>query len=342
MIQVCARCATRWSVGERIEQWCPRCQGVLLQPEESEIRGKVGVAYGTGSDEQLVVPKTQGQSLYPPRRAFHWVAKSAYSIPKNHVAQTRSKLASDTPHYSSIPRWGLKDRLDTAALTRKKPFTLWLASQTDRIVKVTMISLGAAILSQLWRYWLLWWNQTHLLSTWSVHLSDFFVAVTGAVALLTGALSAVCLSCWLIDFRKHHYARSGERDPRSGLVLTVGCLFPILNIVMPGVFINEIALAAKDFDNKRLLQVVRIWWLSWVFSWLAFIGFQLWRFLDSLAAVANSALLAAFVNVIALGCLFMTTQLVQELRCHENSKVPRRWTVSGHADLAERIVDRVT
>ena len=266
--------------------------------------------------------------------------KSAYP-PLNRAAQNEPQPSSATPYYSSTPRWGLKDGVRTTSLAQKKPFWQELAGRIDLVLKATMIGLGAAALSQLWRHWLLLWNQKHLLSAWSVAVSDFFVVVTGIVALALAALSALCLCCALIDFRNRFFSGKGEWDPRSQVVLLVGCLVPVLNIVMPGVFLIEIASVSKGSTNLHLLKLVRIWWVSWIASWVAFVVMQLWRLLDGLVALANSVLLAAFVDLVALVCVFISAKLVEELRNTDNpTSATRRWVVSSQSAPRDVLVSQ--
>ncbi len=83
-----------------------------------------------------------------------------------------------------------------------------------------------------------------------------------------------------------------------------GVVVPGVNLVLPGVFLTEIA-----HDRPRILRAVRIWWVLIVSNAVLFVFVLFWRQRDALQAMADAVLLtavvAAMAAVVALGALYV-------------------------------------
>lgn len=279
VVQVCARCGSRWPVAGGPAQWCPRCQGVLLSPFDT------------------------ARPAAPAGRNFRWVARSPQPLAARRRAAARP--LGPTPRYTEIPRWGLLDPPPPAAedrLTR----TETAADLAPTLLACAALVFVLAAVSEAFRYGLLLFNRVRLVDPLVLAVSDSMVWATQLSAPLVGFAAAVTSLCRLIVLRRDVLAARGLADPRSPRSLAVGTLVPVVNLVMPGVYLTEIA----DGD-RRTLVTLRIWWAAWITDGVLVVVSLLARNTDSLQARADGVLLAAVTAAVAAATALLTLHVVR-------------------------------
>lgn len=303
--QVCARCSTRWPVGTRPAVWCPRCHGVLLSPVSTQ-------APATG------------------QRNFKWVARKPRSKSSRPVRRT-PRVDTATPKYDEIPRWGLIDRPQTVLVQREPRLQRWAGAASGLLFLVGAL-LGLAAVAEFFRYGILLYNRTRLVSQTTLVISDALVMFAGVATVVIGVAAAVAATCWLVDRRRIMFERAGARDPRSARSIFVGSLVPFLTLVLPGVFLTELVDVRGRADRDRLRVLVRVWWAAWVLNWALVLSASLWRLRDSLQAQADGVLFSAVVALVAAALALVTVHLMRRvdgLRWHGAARsAPTRWVVA--------------
>ncbi|TCN52272.1 uncharacterized protein DUF4328 [Rhodococcus sp. SMB37] len=275
--QICVRCESRWPVSYQARQWCPSCRGLLLSPVDTHV----------------AVP--------PNRRNFRWVVRPPQSEPAEDTAP-RAPQSTATPAYEEVPRWGLLDRPrpHDEQPTRAETF----AGLAPTLLAGTAAVFGLAAVAELARYVLLLVNRTRLIEPIVLALSDSAVWATQIVGPLVALAASVASGLRLIEVRRRVFADHGTSDPRSPGSVLFGVVVPGVNLVLPGVFLTEIA-----HDRPRILRAVRIWWVLIVSNAVLFVFVLFWRQRDALQAMADAVLLtavvAAMAAVVALGALYV-------------------------------------
>ncbi|MCJ0906947.1 DUF4328 domain-containing protein [Rhodococcus sp. ARC_M6] len=280
-IQVCARCAARWPVIGPPAQWCPRCSGVLLVPVRSD-------AY-----------------LPPSRRGFRWIARTP-NAPRGVGDPRPPRQNLSTPHYDAVPQWGLTDVVDTTPAFQSRAERM--ADRLGSLLTIATVLYGLAVFAEIGRYAILVRNQTRLIPQVLLTVSDAAVYFTQLGGLLCAVLAAVAAVCWLLRQRREQYAREKRTDPRSRGEIILGCALPVLNLVMPAMYLLE--LVRRD---PRGVRLVKIWWGFWAFSGLLLVVNAYWRSRPGLQAMADGVLLSAFIALIAALTAALTLLVVRRI-----------------------------
>lgn len=296
VVQVCARCAARWPVVGAPVQWCPRCAGVLLAPIQTAAH----------------VP--------PERRGFRWIARTPLRR-TGFIGSDRRPM--ETPRYSDVPLWGLKDR-PPQPRAKNADRSEQLADLAGYMLVLTAIVYAAAAFAELGRYVILLVNRTRLIDPLVLAISDVSVFVAQASGMLVALLTAICAVFWLLRARRRAFERSGTVDPRSTWEIALGCALPVLNLVMPGVFLLEVV-----HRDPRAVLLIRLWWGTWVFGAVLICFNWLWRSRTGLQAMADGVLLSAFTAAVASGTALLTLMVLRRLE---------RRTVTGRTDSRTRWV----
>lgn len=279
VVQVCARCGSRWPVAHTPAQWCPRCQGVLLSPFDT------------------------ARPAAPAGRNFRWVARSAYPP----IARRRppARPLGPTPRYTQVPRWGLLDP-PPAETDSRLTRTETAADLAPTLLACAAIVFALAAASEAFRYGLLLFNRVRLVDPLTLAVSDSLVWATELSAPLVALAAAAASVCRLVVVRRDVLAARGFADPRSPRALALGVLVPVVNLVMPGVFLTEIA-----GDDRRTLVAIRIWWAVWVTNGVLVVVGLLSRNRDGLQARADGVLLAAVTAAVAAGTALLTLHVIR-------------------------------
>jgi hypothetical protein len=261
VIQVCARCGTRWNVRDRQRVWCPRCNGTLLAPSATAPTTAPPV------DPQWTpgAPQANG-SQRPPSRlpaGYRWIAVRPGSGPPPRRARL---LLGPTPRYATVPRWGLQDHVEVAAPQAVAEASSPSLRMVQATLFVTMVAFGLAALTHIVRYALLLINRTVLLPPLLANVATFGGVAASVLAAFALVANAIVLTNWLIARRAATFERLQQPEPRSKLELYAGCLIPVANLVLAPVFVLELAvIEARTRDMRRPIVT---WWCAWVISFL--------------------------------------------------------------------------
>lgn len=232
MIQVCSQCSTRWNVREKQRTWCPRCNGTLLAPQVEAPQPDRWSPTG-----HQVAPQLPS--------GYRWIAVRPGAPPP---PPRKRRPLSPTPRYATIPRWGLVDQIDPAAVaqtsgTRRVP--------TPRLVRATLlttiIALGAAAAVHAVRYVLLLINRNTLLHPLIAGAGLWLGTVAAVVASVATAGCAAVLTWWLVTRRAAAFAHLHRPATRRDWALWLGCLLPPW-IALSGARIEASVLGASDFQ----------------------------------------------------------------------------------------------
>jgi hypothetical protein len=259
--------------------WCPRCQGPLLAPAAGQpvAQQPVGVA-GQPLRSQPAAPR--------PPAGFRWIAVRPGPPPP---PRRRRRPLGPTPHYTSIPRWGLIDPIAPPTYTADRAATRAASPATARAVLIgTGIVFALAAGVHIVRYLLLLINRTTLLPPFVAIgslLSGVLISLTAIVAVIA---TGVALTSWLIARRAAAFGAHGQDDPRPQWALWAGCLTPGVNLVWAPVFVLELANAERGQQRQR--GPVALWWIAWVVSFLI-CGWAIWtsRATDAQGIADNTA-----------------------------------------------------
>lgn len=296
VVQICSRCATHWPVADMPARWCPYCDGVLLSPFDT------------------------ARPAAPAGRNFRWVARSPYPRTPSH--RTPRRDPGPTPRYRQVPRWGLLDpppRVPDDRLTRTES----AADLAPTLLVCAAIVFGFAALAESFRYGLLVFNRVRLVDPLTLAVSDSMVWATQFAAPVVALIAAAASVCRLVVTRRDALAARGLADPRSTRVLAAGVLVPVVNLVMPGVFLTEIA----DGD-RQIRTAIRVWWAAWIANGvLVAIGLS-WRGRDTVQAQADGVVLAAITAAVACVTALLTLHLIRRFDGRDlfgRTPAPTRW-----------------
>lgn len=293
VIQICARCGTQWTVATVPGQWCPSCRGVLLSPVRTD------------------------QPVPPAHRNFRWVVRRP-ADPDARPPRVASSTSGPTPRYTETPGWGLLDPPPADPAERKSTRMDTLADLASTLLVWTAVVFALACVAEAFRYGLLLRNRTRLIEPIVLGVSDALVWATQLGGLVLAAGTAVASVCWLIRARRRCFDRDRTADPRTPLVLAVGCLVPVLNLVMPGVFLTEIG------RDPRTLTLIRLWWGLWAVGGVLVVVDTAWREKDSLQAQADGVVLAACTALVAALTAVTTLLVIRAVDGHDLWGRPHR------------------
>ncbi|MFH5211105.1 DUF4328 domain-containing protein [Antrihabitans sp. NCIMB 15449] len=300
VIQVCARCGTRWQVQQSPAQWCPRCRGVLSAP----------MAAASAPAQQ--------------RRAYRWVARRPDAGRPSAPAATA--VPRNRGRYGSTPQWGLVDPPPPTPKTDDADLA-GLGRHVVNIFTLTAILFFLAAVAEVGRYAILLRNRTRLIDPLLLAASDTAVLATSILALLVTTLAVFAAAGWLIGARRRAFERDGRRDPRPVEQIVMGCIIPGANLIFPGVFLTEITRDALP----RTRRLVVVWWCAWVFGAVVALVALVWRFRTTLQAEADGVLLNAFADLVAAGVAIVTILVIRELDDQDvlgRRRAVKRWLVA--------------
>jgi len=259
VIQVCARCATRWNVRDSQRVWCPRCHSALLPP--SAPPGPPAASRPPGAPVNRDRPRQQRGAAGLPV-GFRWIAVRPGPPPPPRFDR---RPLGPTPSYRSVPRWGLADRPDAGTPAGDAPPR---KSASPAAVRATLVAAAAvftlAALAHIARYLLLLVNRTTLLPplvAGGVLLMGVLVSLAVMVSVI---VTTAVMTTWLIGRRAAVFGFLGQDDPRSEWELWAGCLIPVVNLVWAPVLLFELARAEQS--QARLRGPIAMWWIAWFFS----------------------------------------------------------------------------
>jgi hypothetical protein len=300
VIQVCSQCGTRWNVRERHREWCPRCRGALMAPT-----AEVPVPDPRWSTRGgPPAPGAPGGRRTPPRLppGFRWIAVRPGAAPPPRHGR---RPLGPTPRYAVIPRWGLADRVDQAAVPAGTPTQTGPSAAAVRTTLfLTLLVLCLAALVYIGRYVLLIINRNTLLNSMVAVAADLPGVLASAAAIAAVTMSGVMLTRWLIARRARAFAHYGLQEQHSVRALWAGCLVPLANLLWAPVYVTELAILEEH--HARLQIPILQWWVAWIFSY----GVSIFAIVTSWAkdaqGIANNTVwmvLAYLVAAVTVACV---------------------------------------
>lgn len=179
-------------------------------------------------------------------RGYRWVARPPSGT---RAARTEARGHGDaspglgpTPRYRRMPRWGLHVE-PPARDTERESKDRSAAASVRTVLTATIVLFALAALAEVFRYALMLRNRGHLVHQLTVAISDATALVFGYAAMVFVVVSAVVCARWLVRARARAYEAAGEREPRRPRWMYAGLLVPVVNLVYPGVYLSELALA---------------------------------------------------------------------------------------------------
>lgn len=209
-------------------------------------------------------PRHDPQQGAPRRRAalprgYRWVARPP-SGTRAARTEARPHAPDDlgpTPRYRQIPRWGLHVE-PPAPDTERDAKDRSAAASARTVLTSTIVLFALAALAEVFRYALMLRNRGHLVHQLTVAISDATALVFGYAAMAFVVVSAIVCARWLVRARARAYESAGEREPRRPRWIYAGLLVPVVNLVYPGVFLTELALARRragiDAEDPDVLR----------------------------------------------------------------------------------------
>ncbi len=189
------------------------------------------------------------------------------------------------------------------------------------------------------RYGILLYNRTWLVSRTALVASDALVLFAQIASIVIGVAAAVASTCWLVRSRREFFERSGACEPRTSRTLFLGCLLPVVSLVLPGVFLTELVDVRGRSDRPRLTVLVRIWWACWVVNWLLVLAAILWRTRETLQARADGVLFSAVLALVAAGVAFLTLRVMRDVESRSlrgtDRPAPTRWVIAANRPAPE-------
>ena len=225
-----------------------------------------------------------------------------------------------------IPRWGLADRVEPAALAVERPEQAGPSApvvRTALFVGVLVISIAALV--YVVRYLLLVINRTILLNS-IVAIAADWLGVLASVAAITAVItSGVVLIRWLIARRAAAFAHYGLSEPRSVRALWAGCALPFANLLWAPVYVVELATIEEHY--QRLRRPIARWWIAWVFSYLVSIFAIATSFATDAQGIANNTMLMVVAYLVAAATLAAVARVFEGFERKPVARPAHRWLV---------------
>ncbi|WP_158726792.1 DUF4328 domain-containing protein [Tomitella fengzijianii] len=229
--------------GQTLQQ--PPPQQPPQQPVPRPVVSGTAAARMQGAHRPPGVPQQrQARAALP--RGYRWVARPPTSD-RGAPPRVQGSAAAEpgpTPFYRETPRWGLHPAPDPAepAPDRKRRSAAASARST---LTATLVLFVLAAVAEAFRYGLMLRNRSHLVHQMTVAISDATALVLGYAAMVFVVASAVTCTRWLIRARAQAFAAEGTTEPRRARRMAAGMLVPVVNLVYPGVFLTELAMARR-------------------------------------------------------------------------------------------------
>ncbi|MFT3901430.1 MAG: DUF4328 domain-containing protein [Gordonia sp. (in: high G+C Gram-positive bacteria)] len=310
---------------------CPRCDGILVVVDRDRVGDALAQARPTPPAKQVPQQRVAGVRGTLPAKV-KWVAQrppEARPAPRA-PRITKSKV---TPHYTSVPQWGLQD---LPANWQEIPVEQQARGDALRFVAAgrnAAMVLAASAVMHLLRYLLIMVNRDHLIPGWLDIISYLTVVLAGLAAVGAMVYGLYSFGRWLIATRALAYRHAHRLEPRPTWLLWLCAVLPGLNILSAPFLIREAALVDDRVLTTRNRAEFRKIWVAWalvnlvalIAIWMRWAGNRsgsIQTQADSLGWVIISALVsAAFAwwMVPRLVEIFLPAPAV------ENTKVRRRW-----------------
>jgi DNA-directed RNA polymerase subunit RPC12/RpoP len=335
VIQVCSRCGTRWNVRDRQRVWCPRCNGTLLAPSAPTVAAPLDQRWapqGASADGQRPAARLPA--------GYRWIAVRPGSGPPPRRGR---RPLGPTPRYATIPRWGLQDHVEYVGAPEAE---VQAAGPSVRMVRatllVTMIAFGLAALLHVLRYALLLVNRTVLLNPILADAATVGGVAASVLAFFALIATSIVLTSWLVARRAAAFARLELPETRSKTELWVGCLIPVVNLVLAPVFVIELAVIEARMRDMR--KPIVTWWCAWVVSFVlsAFATVTAMPFYaHDVQRVADNTVTFTFAYLIALIALLLLGKVFRGFTSSPVDKPIKRWVIAAGSTAKPEAAGRV-
>lgn len=262
----------------------------------------------------------------PPRLppGFRWIAVRPGPPPP---PRPRRRPLGPTPRYTAIPRWGLVDRVDTAAGQTLAPLSGPTAARVRATLLMTVVVLAIAALVHVVRYVLLIINRSTLLNP-VVAAAALWLGVLASLAAIVAVLScAVVLVRWLIARRAAAFSHLRRPEPRAIRAMWAGCLVPLVNLVWAPVYVIELATIEEHY--ARLRKPILVWWAVWIVS----TAVSVWAIATSRAhdaqGIADNTVTTVFAYLLAAAVVAAVGRVFEGFERKPVERPAHRWLVVG-------------
>lgn len=231
-----------------------------------------------------------------------------------------------TPHYTTIPRWGL---VDPATLIPPPPASPLRQGPSPWALRATLVTTTAvllvAALLHLVRYVLLIVNRTVLLNSVVAGLATWVAVAASVAAMFSIVGTAFVLTEWLIGRRATAFAHRHEPDPRPLWALRGGCLVPLANLVWPLTYVIELAVAEDRYSRVR--RLIWSWCLLFVLSTFVSIFASATSFPATTQGIADNTLSFVVAYLMAAAAVVAAARVVFAFERTPVERPAHRWVV---------------
>lgn len=255
---------------------------------------------------------------------FRWIAVRPGAPP---AAWRPRRPLGPTPRYAVIPRWGLTDRVQTAAADEPAARTGPSTAAVRVALFVSVLVLSIAALVYVVRYVLLVINRNTLLNSWVAIAADWLGVLASVAALAAVITSGVLLIQWLIARRAAVFAHHGLSEQRSVRALWAGCVIPVANLLWAPVYVIELAIMEEHYS--RLRRQITEWWIAWAFSYAASIVAMITSFATDPQGIANNTALMVFAYLLAAVAVAAAARVFEAFVRKPVERPAHRWIIAS-------------
>jgi hypothetical protein len=254
---------------------------------------------------------------------YRWIAVRPGAAPP---VRRRRRPLGPTPRYTSVPRWGLLDRIGPVGDQQPARQARGPSARTVRFVlTATMVVFGVAALVHLARYVLLIINRSTLLNAVVAFVATWLGVVASVAGLLTLIATAVLLTNWLIARRAAALEHRGHQEFRPSWALRLGCLVPLVNLLWAPVYLIELAHVEERYQG--LQRTILRWWIAWVFSTAVSVFSIATSFTRDAQGIADNTVTTIIAYLLALAALAATGQVFLGFERKPLERPARRWVI---------------
>ena len=254
---------------------------------------------------------------------YRWIAVRPGAAPP---ARRRKRHLGPTPRYAVIPRWGLVDQFDTAAMEQQaEPRRGPSRAALRATLVVTIAAFGLAALVHIVRYVLLIINRSVLLNPVVAWAATWLGVVVSVAALFLLFASAVLLTNWLIARRATAFKHVGRQEHRPLWALRAGCLVPFANLAWAPVYVLE--LASVEDCLARVRRPIAMWWAVWVLSTAVSVFSIATSFTSDAQGIADNTVTTIVAYLIAMAALILLAKVLIGFESRPVEKPATRWVI---------------
>lgn len=240
----------------------------------------------------------------------------------------RRRPLGPTPHYQSVPRWGLLDPALAPTQAVEESAARSASPATARAVLIgTAVVFALAAGVHIVRYVLLLINRSTLLPPFIALGSLLSGILISLVAIVAVIATAVTLTSWLIARRAAAFAAHGQDDPRSERALWAGCLIPGVNLVWAPLFVLELAHAERCQSRQR--GPIALWSIAWALSFVI-CGWAIWTSRATEAqGIADNTVTVVIAYLAGLAVLVLVWRVFDGFVRKPVDRPLHRWVIAG-------------